>query len=133
LPRDQRQLMILYLRKGVDMANLLSGLINQYTDSEGHILYYYKNAETYLENVVHFLREGVESGSHIMLVENDRNLIEINKRLKLELSENERTQVHYINNFDFYYANKCFSPEAVVQHFLTNIGPYINNDVPVWT
>jgi len=112
---------------------LLLDLINKYQDTEGHIFYQFHNSDYYLQNVVTFITTGVKLGTHIILIENDRNFIRINKMLKRELSQEEFTKVHFINNFDFYFKNKCFEPQRVFAHFEKNILPYLENNVPVWT
>lgn len=108
-------------------------LIKKYQDTEGHIFYQFENADNYLTNVVTFITTGVKSGSNIILIENDRNTIRINKRLKRELNHEEIANVHFVNNFDFYFKNKCFDPQRVFAHYKQNILPYLENDVPLWT
>ncbi|WP_409304943.1 MEDS domain-containing protein [Peribacillus sp. SCS-155] len=112
---------------------LLLDLIKKYRDNEGHIFYHFKNIDHYLQNVVTFITTGVKSGSHIILIENDRNLISINKMLQRELKQGEIAKVHFINNYDFYFENKCFEPQRIFAHFKQNILPHLESKVPVWT
>ncbi|WP_419881645.1 MEDS domain-containing protein [Peribacillus sp. B-H-3] len=90
----------------------------------GHIFYPYGNVESYLSNAISFIVTAVKNGDHVMFVENDRNLLHINKMLKKQLSHDELAKVHIMNNFDFYYSNGNFHPHTVLNYFLTNIAPY---------
>ncbi|WP_157827681.1 MEDS domain-containing protein [Niallia nealsonii] len=112
---------------------LLLNLLNKYKDTEGHIFYQFKNIDNYLQNVVTFITTGVKSGSHIILIENDRNFVRINKILKRELSQGEIAKIHFINNYDFYFKNRGFEPQRIFAHYKQNILPQLENNVPVWT
>ncbi|WP_182917207.1 MEDS domain-containing protein [Bacillus sp. PK3_68] len=99
----------------------------------GHICYFYSNEITYINNVVSFIATGIRNGDHILLVENDRNILLINKRLEKVLSKKEWTFLHVMNNYDFYYFNKNFNPHTIVNHFLENIEPFLKEGASICT
>ena len=94
-----------------------------------HICYIYNDCGGYLENLVSFIMTAINDGDHVLLVENDRNILTINKRLQNELSRNQLDNVHYMNNFNFYFSNETFHPQTVTMHFLNYIQPFIENNV----
>ncbi|WP_455675577.1 MEDS domain-containing protein [Pradoshia sp.] len=92
-----------------------------------HICYLFNGHLDYLENVVSFILTGIKDGDHILLVENDRNILAINERVQKELSMEQLTQLHFINNYHFYFSNGNFHPETVASHFLKIIEPHNEN------
>ncbi|SFC93830.1 MEDS: MEthanogen/methylotroph, DcmR Sensory domain [Bacillus sp. OV322] len=90
----------------------------------GHIFYPFDNIESYLCNAVSFIVTAAKNGDHVMFIENDRNLLYINKILQKKLSHAEMAKVHIMNNFDFYYSNGNFHPHTVLNYFLTSIAPH---------
>ncbi|MBM7693704.1 hypothetical protein JOC77_003148 [Peribacillus deserti] len=107
------------------MSNLLETLINDLRPNGGHIFYHYNNKENYIHNVVSFIVTGIKNGDHILLAENDRHMLDINKKLQKELSKGQLENLHFINNYDFYYSNGNFHPHTIVNYFLKNIEPFI--------
>lgn len=101
--------------------------------NSGHVCYFYDNEITYINNVVSFIVTGIRNGDHILLLENDRNMLLINRRLEKELNEKERGFLHCINNYDFYYFNKSFNPQTIVQNFLENTEPLLEEGASVCT
>lgn len=101
--------------------------------NRGHICYFYNSETNYINNVVSFIVTGIRNGDYILLVENDRNMLCINKKLQKELSKKELTYLHFINNYDFYYFNKNFHPKTIVNHFLKNTEPFLKEGASVCT
>ena len=94
-----------------------------------HICYIYNDCGGYMENLVSFIMTAINDGDHVLLVENERNILTINTRLQNELSRNQLVNVHYMNNFNFYFSNETFHPQTVSMHFLNYIQPFIENNV----
>jgi hypothetical protein len=115
------------------MSDLLLQLLQKQKGKSGHILYHFDDNETYLQNAVTFITAGVKEGSHIMMIENDRNRMLITRKLQSVLSDQELAQVHFDNNYDFYYSNKTFGPERIFSHFKSTVNPYLEKNVPLWT
>jgi hypothetical protein len=115
------------------VQNELTQLLSHFNDKEAHIFYHFNDPDLYLKNVVTFITVGIKRGCHILLVENERNIIHINRMLKKELKEEERAMVHIENNFDFYYANNTFDPKVIYDHFINNIAPFLDGNLTVWT
>ncbi|HZG70808.1 MAG TPA: MEDS domain-containing protein [Chondromyces sp.] len=101
--------------------------------NRGHICYFYDNEITYINNAVSFIVTGIRSGNHILLLENDRNMLLINKRLEKELSRKELTFLHVINNYEFYYFNNNFHPHTIVNRFLENTEPCLKKGASIYT
>ncbi|OCA82127.1 MEDS domain-containing protein [Pseudobacillus wudalianchiensis] len=99
----------------------------------GHICYFYINETTYIDNVVSFVVTEIKNGNHVVLVENDRHILLINKKLQKELNKEELTHLHVINNYDFYYFSGNFHPHTVVDYFTKKIEPFLEKGASVST
>jgi hypothetical protein len=116
------------------MDNFIVRLVNDLKDAnQGHIYYHFNDMEKYLQNAIAFIVTVIKSGSHVMLVENDRNILYIEENLKNHLTEEELKNLHIMNNFDFYYSNGDFHAETIFSYFKTNIEPLLNANVPICT
>lgn len=116
------------------MDNFLKELVDDLQKTnQGHIFYHYDDMEKYLQNALNFIVSVVENGSHVLLVENDRNIIHLRANLKNLLNDEQFNKIHFINNFDFYYANGDFHAQTVFDYFKTSIKPYLEANVSVCT
>jgi hypothetical protein len=115
------------------MSDLILQLLEKHKGKNGHILYHFEDEKSYLQNALTFIQAGVKEGSQIMLVENDRNQLNILRKLEEILSEEELCNVHFTNNYDFYYSHKTFEPEIIYSHFLENVQSHLDSGVPLWT
>lgn len=116
------------------MENFLAELLKDLKKTnQGHIFYHFSDKEKYLQNALNFIISVVKNGSHVLVVENDRNIISLRTKLKNLLNNEQLDNVHFINNFDFYYANGDFHAQTIFDYFKTSIEPYIESNVPVCT
>lgn len=116
------------------MRDLLVELIKDLKKTNGgHIFYPYKSIESYLQNAVSYIVTGVNNGDQVLFVENERNLHHINKELEKHLSKGQLDNVHFMNNFDFYFSNGDFHPETVFNYFSTHIEPFVEKDAAICT
>ncbi|MEH7884290.1 MEDS domain-containing protein [Bacillus sp. JJ1609] len=116
------------------MDNFLTELVRDLKKTnQGHIFYQYIDMEKYLQNALNFTVSAVQNGSHVLLVENDRNIIHLRTNLKKQLNDEQFNNIHFINNFDFYYANGDFHAQTIFDYFKTSIEPYLDSDVSVFT
>lgn len=102
-------------------------------DNGGHICYMYDNPTKYIETVVAFIVLGITHGEQVFLIENDRNMLHINKKLDKQLSSEQRNNLHFMNSFDFYWANGDFHPHTISHYFSRKIASFITNGVPIRT
>jgi hypothetical protein len=116
------------------MDNFLAEIMDNINKSNNaHIFYHFRNQEKYLQNAQNFVISAVTKGSHVMLVENDRNLIHLQSNLKKQLENEQFEKIHFINNFDFYYSNGNFHAQTVFDYFKASIQPYLDSNVPLCT
>jgi len=93
-----------------------------------HIFYSIKEIETYLNDLVSFVLAGVEQGDHVLVIESEKIIPMLNKKLKLLLSDKQLTYIHTINNFDFYCSNGSFQPRVIFGNLSTAIKSFNENN-----
>jgi hypothetical protein len=95
-------------------VNELAGL------TRGHGLYFFENQDQYITRLVDFVISGLERDEYSIIVENDRIIPLITKRLMELLEESSLEKVKFVNNYDFYYAKGDFSVNSIFD-FLPNL------------
>lgn len=101
-------------------------------ETGGHILYFFQDEETYVQNAVSYIRSGIEQGDHVLFVENDRILLSIRKKLS-SLTEDQARKVHFMNNFDFYIREGNFHPDTLVSNFSESVDFHLNQNSTIRT
>lgn len=96
--------------------------------AKGHGIYFFQDQDRYISNVVDFVVSGLERHEYSIIVENDRIIPLIQKRLTDLLDESSLEKVKYINNYDFYYAQGDFSINSIFDFLPNLIEGYSEND-----
>jgi hypothetical protein len=99
--------------------------------TKGHGLYFFENQEQYVTRVVDFVISGLEHGEYSIIVENDRLMPLITKRLMESVEESSLEKVKFINNYDFYYAKGDFSVNSIFDFLPNLIDGYSELDVVI--
>lgn len=116
------------------MNSFLESEINELKkDNGGHICYIYEEHTMYIETAVSFIVEGIKHDEHVILIDNERNLIQISEQLDSVLSKIQREQFHTINNFDFYWENEDFHPHTILNYFTKKVDSSVPNGKSVRT
>lgn len=99
--------------------------------TKGHGLYFFENQDHYVTRVVDFVISGVERDEYSIIVENDRLIPLITKRLMESVDESSLEKVKFVNNYDFYYAKGDFSVNSIFDFLPNLIGGYPKHDLVV--
>lgn len=73
--------------------------------------------ESYIENAIEFIGQGIREGDQVLFVENTRIYPMIQRKLEERLTAEEMGKFHYVNNFDFYWKHGNFHPQTILSHF----------------
>ncbi|MFC0559157.1 ATP-binding protein [Halalkalibacter alkalisediminis] len=101
--------------------------------NQGHILYVYDEAESYIENAVSFIVTGMEQGHHLLIIDNKANYKLIYQRLQEVLSIREIDLIQYVDNYEFYCLFEDFQSESIVKHFTMLLEPLRDQEIPIRT
>ncbi|MDF2038292.1 MEDS domain-containing protein [Cytobacillus oceanisediminis] len=99
--------------------------------TKGHVLYFFKNQDQYISNVIEFVLSGLEQNEYSIIVENDRMTPLIKKRLTEKLNNNCLEKVMFVNNYDFYYAKGDFRVNSIFDYLPNLIKGYPELDLAV--
>ena len=98
------------------------------TAEAAHVFYYVDNAERYIDNAVSYILAGIEQGDQVLLVENERLYPKILKRVEELVSKEQLQNIHYVNNFTFYWRNGNFHPPTIIAYFFDAISPFVKGE-----
>jgi len=94
-----------------------------------HVFYYVEDTDCYIDNAISYIKDGIDQGDQVLFVENERLHPKILERLETLFSEEQLKNVHYINNFTFYWRNGNFHPPTILDYFSTLINPFLENEL----
>lgn len=94
-----------------------------------HIFYYVNELERYIDNAVAYIIAGIEQGEQVLFVENERLYPKILKRAEELVSKEQLQNVHYVNNFTFYWRNGNFYPPTILAYFSDLISPFTEEEL----
>ncbi|WP_026688940.1 MEDS domain-containing protein [Alteribacter aurantiacus] len=98
-------------------------------ENGGHIFYKFEEKAAYLENAVTFICEAVRSGDDVAVIESEKILPQLKRKVESVLSAEQQEKVYYINNFQYYLLNGSFHVSSVEKGFHRLIEKY-DGDVP---
>jgi len=115
------------------MSGSLMSVVNAWKKEEAlHICYLY-NTQEYIETIVTFIVSGIRKNELVLVVENERNMFQIKQEISEQLSDEQLVNVHFINNFDFYWSNGDFHPQTIFRYFTELIDPFLKSGTLVRT
>lgn len=94
-----------------------------------HVFYTTKDLTCYIENAVSYIVSGIEQGDQIFFVENDRIYPMILKKVEKLLTKQQLENIHFLNNFTFYWQNGNFHPPTILAYFSDIVTPFIEKGV----
>ncbi|MED3970899.1 MEDS domain-containing protein [Priestia megaterium] len=83
----------------------------------GHVFYRFEDKQFYINNLMSFIKNGLESKQRILIIENMRALSLIKANIDKKFNHKQKESIRLINNFDFYLANGDFYTKTILTHF----------------
>jgi hypothetical protein len=115
------------------MRQKIQDLISTVKENGAHIFYSFDNEEKYVDNLIVYLTAAIGLGNHVMIIENDRILPELQKRIKAEFNEEQQEMIHTINNYEFYCYRGNFNKDTILSYLDNMLSPFLENNIPVQT
>nr|WP_280166598.1 MEDS domain-containing protein [Priestia aryabhattai]MDH3111059.1 MEDS domain-containing protein [Priestia aryabhattai]MDH3129728.1 MEDS domain-containing protein [Priestia aryabhattai] len=84
---------------------------------KGHVFYRFEDNQFYINNLMSFIKKGLESKQRILIIENMRELPQIKANIDKEFSHQQKEAIRLVNNFDYYLANGDFHTKTILTHF----------------
>ncbi|ADU29672.1 MEDS domain-containing protein [Evansella cellulosilytica] len=118
------------------MATRSLPLTKKINVTEGsHILYFYRDAEQYIENVISFIQSAIELNQKVVYIDNFTNYAALNAKFGSEIKQMiAKGSFEYISNYEFYEMYGDFHFERVLNNFKSTVQPYVDKQqsVRVW-
>ncbi|WP_455920590.1 MEDS domain-containing protein [Priestia megaterium] len=95
----------------------ITSISSSKTFDKGHIFYRFKDKQFYINNLMSFIRSGLESKQHILIIESMRTIPQIKAKIEEEFSDQQKKAIRLVNNFDYYLANGDFHTKTILAHF----------------
>jgi len=90
-----------------------------------HILYAFTGSPNYFRELYQFITDGIEHGDNLLLIENERISLQIQKELAKRFSPTQLKQVHYVNSLHFYWSSGSYNPPAIQEYFSKTVEPFV--------
>ncbi|MFD2045495.1 MEDS domain-containing protein [Ornithinibacillus salinisoli] len=101
--------------------------------STSHILYFFESITYYVENMLAYMKSGIDQGHHIIIIENPEIYKRAVKRINQLFSITEREYIHYVDNYSFYRCYGDFHINSIVDRFGNMLEPYLCENINVRT
>ncbi len=75
---------------------------------KGHVFYRFEDKQFYINNLMSFIKNGLESKQRILIIENMRALPLIKATIDKKFIHKQKESIRLVNNFDYYLANGDF-------------------------
>ncbi|WP_138419688.1 MEDS domain-containing protein [Aquibacillus sediminis] len=98
-----------------------------------HILYFFEEESIYIQNLLTYIRTGIERGHHILIIENTGIYKEVQKKITASFSNEQQHHIHFVDNHSFYKRYHDFNINHVIEHFSEILEPFFNQDLTVRT
>ncbi|MFT9597155.1 MEDS domain-containing protein [Mesobacillus sp.] len=115
------------------MHKKIQSLISSVKESGAHIFYSFENEEKYVDNLIVYVTAAIGLGNHVMIIENDRIMPELQKRIKAEFNEKQQEMIHTINNYEFYCYRGNFNKVTILSYLENMLAPFLENNIPIQT
>lgn len=101
----------IYIQDTVDLKNELP------LDNGGHILYVFNDATSYLENLTAYIKDGIELGHYVVVIDEQAVYEEVVRRFLGHLTDAELQHIYFEDKGEFYAIHADFQAERIVGHF----------------
>lgn len=115
------------------MQKVIQSLIKEVKTTGTHIFYEFHDQERYINNVIAYVTSALELGNHVMIIENDRLMPMLQKKINDLFKEEQLDMIHTINNYDFYCYRGNFHKETILSFLKDMIAPYMEKNIPIQT
>ncbi|MBU8757212.1 MEDS domain-containing protein, partial [Priestia megaterium] len=84
---------------------------------KGHVFYRFENNQFYINNLIGFIKNELESKQRILIIESMRKLPQLKANTDKGFSHQQKESIRLVNNFDYYLAHGDFHTETILTHF----------------
>jgi len=98
-----------------------------------HILYFFDDQSNYIENMIAYIKAGLERDHHLLIIENPAIYRLVEPLLGKFFSDEQLKCIHYIDNYTFYGYYGDFHVHSIVENFGEILQPFFNDTISIRT
>ncbi|MCC5802394.1 MEDS domain-containing protein [Rossellomorea vietnamensis] len=104
------------------------------TLQKGHIFYPFQQEEAYIQNLMLFIRAGLENNQHMLIIESMRNITKVKHRMNRLYTEEQLSSISLVDNFDYYFLNGDFNTQHILNAFQKDLSVIkkLNPSIRTW-
>ena len=104
------------------------------TLNKGHVFYQFQEEETYIRNLMLFIRSGLENNQHILIIESMRNITKVKNRISRLFSAQQQSAISLVDNFDYYFLHGDFNTQNILTQFRKDLAiiQNMNSSIRTW-
>jgi len=109
--------------------------LTKYVDvpNAAHILYFFENNNNYIENLLAYIKDGLERGHHLLIIENPTIYTMVEPLIGKQFSNEQQKCIHYIDNYSFYGYYGDFHVHNIVENFGEILKPFFKDEISIRT
>ncbi|UYP05940.1 MEDS domain-containing protein [Priestia megaterium] len=100
---------------------------------KGHVFYRYENNQIYINNLMSFIKNGLEGKQRILIIESMRTLPQLKANIDKEFNHQQQEAIRLVNNFDYYLASGDFHTKTILTHFQEDLSMLKMKNTPIRT
>lgn len=101
--------------------------------TEAHILYFFENKTNYIENMMAYIKAGLDRGHHLLIIENPTIYSEVNPWILKLFTDEQRKCIHHMDNHTFYDYYGDFHIHSILKNFDEVLEPFFNHNISIRT
>lgn len=99
----------------------------------GHIFYRFQKAESYIDNLLSFIKAGLDRNQQILIIDSMRNLPMIIEKIQYIYTAEQHASISLVNNYDYYLSNGDFNTHNIQTHFQKDLSLSKNQNLSIRT
>ena len=89
--------------------------------SEGHVFYQFQEEEAYMNNLLAFIKSGLENKEQILIIESMRILPKVREKINILVEGNHQSSIRLVNNYEYYLSKGDFHTQTIINYFQSDI------------
>lgn len=101
---------------------------------KGHVYYRFQCDEAYLNNLIEFIKLGLENNQQVLIIESMRNLPKVQEMIDKVIKEEHKPSIRLVNNYEYYLSKGDFHTQTIVHHFQKDLSSFNkpNSAIRTW-
>ncbi|WP_163537045.1 MEDS domain-containing protein [Gracilibacillus sp. YIM 98692] len=115
------------MKQSIELTNDLE------VSNNAHILYLNENSEDYINNLIAYIKAGIERNHHVIIIENPFIFQQAKRKINPSLTNEKQKFIHHVDNYTFYRCYRDFHIESILEHFGSILEPFFKKELEVRT